>query len=208
MHKRDSQIAVLDEDGDIVTEQRIQNTAVDSLAKSYAGSKAAMEATGNYFAIYDSLAEHLEVEVADPGQTKAIGTAEAKNDRLDAKFLAQLCRAGMIAQSYVPPEDIRQRRALVRARKRLMDKRTDFKNQVHAVLDREGVVYEWDPYSVAGRERLATETRLVSDVSRTVVESLLRAIDTLTEEINRLEREIERAAASLADTQLLMTIPG
>lgn len=41
----------------------------------------------------------------------------------------------MIAQSYVPPEELRERRALVRGRKRLVEKRTDFKNEVHALPD-------------------------------------------------------------------------
>jgi hypothetical protein len=34
-----------------------------------------------------------------------------ENDRLDAKLLAQLRRAGMIAESYVPPEELQERRA-------------------------------------------------------------------------------------------------
>jgi transposase len=57
-----------------------------------------------------------------------IGLVEAKNDQLDAKLLAQLRRAEMIAESYVPPEEIRERRALVRGRKRRVEKRTDLKN--------------------------------------------------------------------------------
>lgn len=36
-----------------------------------------------------------------------------------------------------------------------VEKRTDFKNQVHAVLDKKGVSYDWDPFSVEGREILA-----------------------------------------------------
>jgi len=66
----------------------------------YAGSKAAPEATGNYYPIYDTLDNHLDVQVADPRQTKGIGTAQIKNDRLDAKLLAQLCRGDMIAESH------------------------------------------------------------------------------------------------------------
>jgi hypothetical protein len=59
VHKRDSQIAVLDEAGEIVAEQRIDNDQFDNLAEAYAGSKAALEATGNYYSIYDTLDEHL-----------------------------------------------------------------------------------------------------------------------------------------------------
>lgn len=59
--------------------------------------------------------------------------------RLDAKLLAQLRRADMIAESYVPPDDIRELRSLVRDRRRLVDNRTDFKNEVHSLLNKEGV---------------------------------------------------------------------
>ena len=129
VHKHESQVAVLDDDGEVDREIRVENANLDEIAEEYAGAKAVIEATSNYYTIYDTLDEYLDVVVADPQQTKAIGIAEVKNDRLDAKLLAQLRRAGMIAQSYVPPEELRERRALVRGRKRLVEKRTDFKNR-------------------------------------------------------------------------------
>jgi len=137
VHKRDSQIAVLDDSGELVAEQRINNDQFDEVAEADAGSKAAFEATGNYCSIYDMLSDHLDVQVADPRQTKAIGTAEVKNDRLDTKLLAQLCRADIVAESYVPPEDIRELRSFARGRKRLVEKRTDFKKKyTHSPINR------------------------------------------------------------------------
>lgn len=208
VHKRDSYIAVLDDDGDVVEEVRVTNANLDEFAQQYAGSKAAIEATSNYYTIYDTLSDHLDVVVADPYQTKAIGSAEVKNDRLDAKLLAQLRRAGMIAESYVPPDEIRERRALVRGRKRLVEKRTDFKNEVHAVLDHHGIKYSWSPFSEEGREILANEDLSLGSVGECLVESYLAVIDELTVQIERLGAVIEDCAASLEETQLLMTIPG
>ena len=208
VHKRDSQIAVLDDDGEVVAENRLENDHISDLAEAYEGSKAALEATGNYFQIYDDLAEYCDVQVADPRQTKAIGTAEVKNDRLDAKLLAQLCRADMIAESYVPPDEIRELRSLVRARKRLVEKRTDFKNEVHALLDQQGVSYDWDPFSAAGRDTLLGGDLDLSGVAQQLLSSFLSVIDEFTEQIRELETVIEDTAASLEETQLLMTIPG
>jgi len=142
VHKRDSQIAALDEAGDLIAEHRTENDRLEMVAEAYVGSKVTFEAIGNYYSIYDILSEKLDGQVADPRQTKAIGTAEVKNDRLDAKLLAQLCRAGMIAESYVPAEEIRELRLLARSRKRLVEKRTDFKNEVHSLLDTQGISYE------------------------------------------------------------------
>lgn len=57
------------------------------MVEAYAGSRAAMEAGGNYYTIFETRDELLEVQMADPRQTKAVGTAEVRNDRLDAKLL-------------------------------------------------------------------------------------------------------------------------
>ena len=208
VHKRDSQVAVLDEAGDLVGEQHIDNDQLDELAEAYEGSKAAFEASGNYYAVYDTLNEHLDVQVADPRQTKAIGIAEVKNDRLDAKLLAQLCRADMIAESYVPSEGIRELRSLGRGRKRLVEKRTEFKNEVHALLAKEGISYDWDPFSQSGRERLGGDDLDLSSVARGLLEGYLAVTDALTEQIHRLEALIEETAIAREETQLLMTIPG
>ena len=208
VHKHESQVAVLDDDGEVDREIRVENANLDEIAEEYAGAKAVIEATSNYYTIYGTLDEYLDVVVADPQQTKAIGIAEVKNDRLDAKLLAQLRRAGMIAQSYVPPEELRERRARVRGRKRLVEKRTDFKNEVHALLDKQGVSYDWDPFSVKGREILASEDLSLDLVGQQLLESFLSVIDEFTTQIEALEEVIEETAASPPATQLLMTIPG
>jgi len=88
LHKDESHVAVLDDDAEVVEEIRVANANLDDVAEEYAGAKAAIEATSNYYTVYDTLDEHLDVVVADPSQTKAIGYAEVKNDRLDAKLLA------------------------------------------------------------------------------------------------------------------------
>ena len=83
VHKRDSYIAVLNDDGAVVEEVRVENANLDDFAQAYPKAKAVIEATGNYYTIYDTLDQYMDVVVADPGQTKAIGYAEVKNDRLD-----------------------------------------------------------------------------------------------------------------------------
>jgi transposase len=206
VHKHESQVAVLDEDGEVVDEVRVANANLDEIARQYAGSKGVIEATSNYFSIYDTLDEYLDVVVAHPAKTKAIGAAKVKNDRLDAKLLAQLRHVEMIAESYVPPAEIRERRALTRGRKRLVEKRTDFKNEVHALLDQEGITLDKKPFSVAGREALAALS--LGIIARGLLDAYLAVIDTVTEQITKLERLINERAAALPEAQLLLTIPG
>jgi hypothetical protein len=75
LHKDESHIAVFD-DAEVVEEIRVANANLDDVSEEYAGAKAALEATSNYYTVYDTLNERLDVVVADPGQTKAIGYAE------------------------------------------------------------------------------------------------------------------------------------
>jgi transposase len=63
----------------------------------------------------------------------------------------------MIAESYVPSEELCERRVLVRGRKQLVEKRTDFKNEVHSLLDKHEISYDWDLFNVNGREILACD---------------------------------------------------
>lgn len=106
VHKNESHVVVVDETDEIHQEGRVQNATLDAIAQQYAGAKAAIEATSNYYAVYDTLEEYLDVVVPDPNQTKAIGVVEATNDRLDAKVREHLRSAGLIAESYVPPKEI------------------------------------------------------------------------------------------------------
>lgn len=206
VHKRYAQVAVRDESGDLVEEVRVQNANLDDVAQRYAGGEAVLEATSNYYHIYDTLSEYLDVTVAHPGKLKLIATSDKKTDRVDAKELARLLRLGSVPESYVPPEEIRECRALVRGRHSLLQTRTKYVNKVHGVLADTGITEEVKPLSVQGREFL-TELSLPAPWGA-LLESYLVVIDSLTEEKERLEEEIESRAASHNETQLMMTAPG
>ncbi|MFA9427882.1 transposase [Natronorubrum sp. A-ect3] len=83
----------------------------------YAGREAVIEASNNYRAAYELLDGHLDITVANPEKNRLIAETPAKTDRLDAKRLAHLLHAGMVAESYVPEDEIREFRDLVRTRK-------------------------------------------------------------------------------------------
>lgn len=88
------------------------------------------------------LDEHLDVTLVNPSKNRIIADATVKTDRVDAKRLAQMLRADMLAESYVPPDEIRTLRDLVRTRKSLVESRTAEKNRVRAVLTRTDNTYD------------------------------------------------------------------
>ena len=206
VHKRYAQVAVMDEAGEIVEEVRVENANLDDLAQRYAGAQAACVATCNYYHIHDTLSEHLDVTVAHPTKLTQIANTDKKTDRVDAKELARMVRLNSVPESYVPTDEAREARALVRGRQTLVENRTKYANKIHGLLSDHGITEDVKPVSVEGREFLR-ELSLPTPWDA-LLESYLELIETLTEEIQRLEATIEERAGSLRETQLLMTIPG
>jgi transposase len=206
VHKTESQVAVIDEYGEIQEEVRVANANLDEIAEKYTGSKAAMEATSNYFTIYDTLDEYLNVTLANPLKASWLANQKQKNDRVDAKQLARFLRMEEVPESYVPPKELREYRALARGRKKLMDKRTDFKNEVKALLDQNGVTYSGSLWTIEGREFIAELT--LDDPPQLLLEQWLEAVDEFTVKIKRMQRKIEKVAASVNETDVLMSAPG
>jgi len=117
-----------------------------------------------------------------------------------------MVRLNSVPESYVPTDEIREARALVRGRQTLIEDRTEYANKIHGILSDNGITKDVKPLSVERREFLR-ELSIPSPWD-TLLESYLEVIETLTDEIHNLDAAIEDRAGSLEETQLLMTIPG
>jgi transposase len=135
-----------------------------------------------------------------------IADATVKTDRLDAKRLAHLLHTGWAAESYVPEDEIRELRDLVRARKSLVEEQTAEKNRIRAVLKRTNNPYDSELFGPTGREFLAELS--LGRPDRTIIEAHLAVVDELDEQIELLEEKIERRVLESPAAQLLLTIPG
>ncbi|MFA9427244.1 IS110 family transposase [Natronorubrum sp. A-ect3] len=205
-HKHYSQVAVVDDDGNLREEIQMQNDDLGAFAAEYAGSSAAIEASGTYRPIYEMLVEHLDVTLVNPAKTRIIADATVKTDRVDAKRLALMLRADMLAESYVPPDEIRELRDLVRTRKSLVEERTAEKNRVRAVLTRTNNTYDSELFGPTGREFLAELS--LSTADQTIIDAHLSVIEELTEQIEQIEDLIEMRVLEHQETELLLSIPG
>ena len=81
-------------------------------------AKAVIESTETlWLRLYLGLEEAgVDVVLANPKKTKAIAEVRLKNDKVDARILVDLLREKLIAHCYVPPEQVRELRSLVRYR--------------------------------------------------------------------------------------------
>lgn len=91
--------------------------------------------------VYDIVkALGIEVEVANPNtQAWRWKNVKRKNDRDDALKLAQLSAMHQLPTVHMPKRQVRQKRSLIQYRQRLVKRRTQIKNNIRSILDKEGL---------------------------------------------------------------------
>jgi transposase len=174
-----------------------------------AGDVVALEATSGSDAIVSVLQRHgVGVVVANTRRLKGLSEAKAKTDRLDARTLARMLDAGLLAPVWTPDERTRALRRLTGRRERVVRARTRAKNEAHGVLsrnlcDRSPVT---DAFGTAGRRWFAQLELPVDE--RITLDGCLRQVDFLDGEVAALDREIARIALAWPQLLRLMTVPG
>lgn len=169
------------------------------------------EVTTNAWALYDLLTPLVaQVVVANPAQVEVIAHALVKTDTRDTLALAHLLAAHLIPQVWVPPKEVRELRALIAHRQRLVSQRSAAKNRLQSLLHRhhylapQGELFTrlqrpwWEGLELASAERL----RAQQDLS---------TIDHLTSLIAEVEKELGRlsnCAPWAEQMPFLLQLPG
>jgi len=210
LHRRRSQIAIIDEHGELTLSRRIVNDpeTFKELLGDPDGTHVALEATYGWEWLADLLEEAgYEVHLAHPLRVRAIAAARVKTDAVDAPTLAHLLRTGLLPEAYIAPPELRDLRDLLRHRATLVHLRTSIKNRVHALLARQGVLPDHsDLFGTAGREFLAAVE--LPEGSRRRLDSLLSLIGDFDREIVATTREIDQRAKTDERVKLLCQIRG
>jgi len=168
-----------------------------------------MESTANlWLPLYEAIDnKNIKVVLANPMKTKAIASARVKTDKVDAKILAHLLRADLVAESYVPPQQIREIRALIRHRLSLTKIRTMIKNKVHALTDKYGYRCEFsDMFGVSGLKWL--KTLEMGELDLLILENHLLHIESINLQIDKADVAIKEKACEDEDIRLLLSLPG
>lgn len=211
VHKEYCQAAILDKKGKLIAEKRVQTTeqGFKQLAKSIdKGSSMVMEASCSFYTPYEFFrGRGYEVKVAHPKNVKAIASSKVKTDKIDARILADLLRADLIPEAYVPDKSIRQLRDLLVHRQGLVKTRTEAKNRVHSLLTKRGIRYSFsDLFGKAGREWLKSlDLELAADLE---LRQDMECIDLLDKQVKRVEGEIFAYEKAYPEARLLQSIPG
>jgi transposase len=141
----------------------------------------------------------LEAHLAHPAACKTIAFARLKNDRVDARTLAQLLRADLLPEAWIAPRPVRELRLLLRHRAALVRLRTTLKSRIRAVLADRGIATPAALWERPGRAWLSALQ--LPDTERGVVEDLCGLLDAI-------EGEIRARAKPDARVEALQRLPG
>ena len=210
VHRKRSQVAVIDQSGEVLTNRNVPNGAEPILrviGGLPAGTPAAFEAAFGTGWLVELLEDYgFTPHLVHPLRCKAIASARLKNDKVDAAILGQLLRADLLPEAWIAPPPVRQLRALLRHRVQLVRLRTLLRNRIHAVLADHGHDRPSGCWSGPGRAWLASLQ--LPAVSREVVNDDLALIDALQDRIDRLDWEIHQRARSDPRVKVLTQLPG
>ncbi|MCA1835287.1 MAG: IS110 family transposase [Actinobacteria bacterium] len=210
VHRKRSQVAVVDDTGQVVTNRNVVNgvESILSLIGDYPlHTPVAFEAAFGWGWLVELLTDYgYEPHLVHPSRCKAIAAARLKNDKVDAAILAQLLRADLLPEAWIAPPAVRQLRALLRHRVQLVRLRTLLRNRIHAVLADHGQDRPAGVWSGPGQDWLATLE--LPAVSRAVVDDCLALIEAFAPTIDRLDTEVHQRAKAEPRVKVLTTLPG
>ncbi len=205
-------VCVVDEAGGIVREARVASEP-EALVAFLRGLGLALERVGLEAC---SLSAWLHEGLAAAGlpavcvETRrakaAMGAMPNKTDRNDARGLAQIMRTGWFRAVHVKSPACRSWRALLAARRLVLNKLRDLENGVRALLREAGL-----KLGTPGRKQFAARVRELTAedaVLAGLAEPLLAIIATMTHELAQLTRRVLAIVRDEPVCRRLMGVPG
>jgi transposase len=148
-----------------------------------------------------------EVVLAHPYRLRAIWSAKAKTDKLDAKVLANLLRAGLMPKAYVPPPSYQILRDLMRARARLVQERTKVRNELRGMLACANIEVPFVcPFGPQGLKWLAALS--LNPVVAIIRDEHIERLKHFERLLTKFDKRLQMIAYNYPQTQALADIPG
>lgn len=214
-HKRYSVFATADANGktdSFVRYEHREREQLEMYLESLGeGTPVAVESSGHWYWMLDLMEEcGVRPFLVNAHKAKLMMGQINKTDKLDAKGLARLLHNGTLPAVWVPPKELRDKRELLRYRMFLSSERTKVKNRVHATLNKYAIWIDevTDIFGKRGRELLKERLVELPHETRHCVREEMGLIDKLTQQIEKIEKRIQRLIKKTPSMELLQTSPG
>ena len=182
------------------------------LSKHVCASDAVvLEATTNAWQFYDEVVPHAgRTVVAHPGLVKLIATARVKTDQRDVLHLARLLAANLIPEVWVPSQPVRELRALLAHRRRLIKMRTMTRNRLNSVIHRYNLTPPRGELFLLKHRTWWSELK-VSPTEKLRIRQDLAILDQLAPQVAEVDAELYRLSTVSPWAEhlpYLMQLPG
>lgn len=188
--------------------ERFKRWAEENLCQS---DEVVLESSTNTWDIYDTVVPLVKrVVVANPAEVKQIANARVKTDNQDVVRLLRLLIAGMIPEVWVPPVEVRELRALISYRWRLVKMATAIQNRMHSLLHRHNLQAP-DGKIDTGQNREWWEQVPLSGLERLRLNQELTTLRLVREHIVEVEKELGRLSTNerwAKQAAHIMQLPG
>jgi len=213
VHKKTISFCVKDAAGHVHQEGKVGSTRreLDAWIQTLPQPRMiAMEATIFTGWIYDHLLPHAEkVKVAHPLMLRAIAAAKKKNDKIDARKIADCLRCDFLPECHIASTQIRDRRRTLRYRNLVIRQTVQMKNRVSGLLMETGVDYNKRRLHKVGYfEDLMSTNKEVDQSIRPLLKLSREMIERGQKLDYALVSSLERDPLLAERLQRLRTVPG
>lgn len=167
-----------------------------------------LEMTTNAFQLHDDLLPFVAaVTLVHPPHVALITRAQVMTDKIAARILARLHAAGLLPGVWVPAPEVRDLRALIAHRAKMVRLSTQAKNRLHSTLHRYHLAGPaGDPFAPA--QRHWWRDLPVTTLEQVRIQSDLDTLAFAQAQIKTLEATLATLAAQDARIPLLVQLPG
>ena len=207
-HKESVSLCIVDEKSNSVKEAcfSTDDFGLQKLALTVCKASCVMEACSTSYPIYDLLLEKkVKVKLGHSVLMRSFSGLK-KTDKLDARKMALMLKAGFIPEVYVPSREVRMKRDLIKQHISLVKETTRDKNRVKAFLLRYRIKVKSS--NLFGKRANWLEESTIPAAIRPLIKQSLDQIQRLGEEKKKLDKMIETEAKQNNDAVLLQSIPG
>lgn len=172
--------------------------------------RGAMEATLFTGWVYDHLKPLAEeLKVAHPLMLKAIAASKKKNDKVDARKIADLMRCDLLPECYMAPSPIRELRRVLRYRNLVVRQATRMKNRIAGLLMETGSEYNKQRlHGKAYFEELLGKLEQVPESVRALLKLSRGQLELFTSIQRRLVKQLREPGPLRERVERLQSIAG
>ena len=166
-----------------------------------------MEMSTNTYLFYDTLVPHVGSVIAvHPPNVRLVTGVKVKTDKKAALTLAQLHAVGLLTGVWIPPVEVRELRAVIAQRSKMVRLQTQAKNRLTSLLHRTHRERPAQPFKP--EQKAWWEALPLTAIEKYIVASDLETLAFAGKQIDAIGEVLRQEAAKDERVPLLTQLPG